>query len=135
MAENLHQLGIHVSIWRNDWPSDGTDWFLHGIARTSGINHERSWDLYLGKGVESFEENNRQLQVCVKGGEKIDADLVIIHRCTRTNQAAQDAGLTIGEMQGIYVNDYYKHPMKIFMPWCDRIQTSNYGKTVAQLFG
>ena len=106
MAENLHQLGIHVSI------VEMIDQVMAPIdfSMASLVHQEltmKGVDLYLGKGVECFEENSHQLQVCVKGGEKIDADLVILSIGVRAQtKLAQEAGLTIGEMQGIYVNDY-----------------------------
>ena len=70
MAENLHQLGIHVSI------VEMIDQVMAPIdfSMASLVHQEltmKGVDLYLGKGVEGFEENSHQLQVCVKGARKL----------------------------------------------------------------
>lgn len=106
MAENLHQLGIHVSI------IEVIDQVMAPIdfSMASLVHQEltmKGVDLHLGKCVESFAVINNQLKACMTDGEKIDADLVILSMGVRPQtKLAQEAGLTIGEMKGIYVNDY-----------------------------
>ena len=63
--------------------------------------------LHLEKAVASFERTANGLEVVFKSGERLPADMVLLSIGVRPNTSlAAEAGLEIGEMRGIKVNDY-----------------------------
>ena len=107
MAENLHQLGIQVSIVEmSDQMMNPIDYSMAAIVH----QHLKTKDVefYLNDGVASFSqlENNR-LEVTLKSGRKLVEDMVILSIGVRPdNQLAKNADLVIGEMGGIKVNEF-----------------------------
>jgi NADPH-dependent 2,4-dienoyl-CoA reductase/sulfur reductase-like enzyme/rhodanese-related sulfurtransferase len=106
MAENLHNLGMHVTIIEM-----GTqilapvDFPIAAIAqqhiRSKGV------DLRLKTAVTGFERNEDGLKVFMKDELPIDADVVILSIGVKPDtQLASAAGLTLGNARGILVNDY-----------------------------
>lgn len=106
MAENLHNLGMHVSIIEM-----GTqilapvDFPIAAIAqqhiRSKGV------DLKLKTTVNGFERNEQGLKVFMKDEEPIGADIVILSIGVKPDtRLATAAGLTLGTARGILVNDY-----------------------------
>ena len=106
MAENLRHLGIEVSIVEMiDQVMAPIDFSMASLVHEQLVS--QGVKLYLKKGVESFETVNGQLQVNIQGGESIPADLVILSIGVRAQtELASKTGLKLGEMKGIYVNDY-----------------------------
>ena len=106
MAENLHAAGVEVSVVEMaDQVMTPIDYsmaaLVHGHLRQKGVK------LYLERAVESFERTETGLQVAFRSGEKIGADLVLLSIGVRPNTGlAEAAGLELGEMRGIRVNDY-----------------------------
>ena len=106
MAENLHHLGLEISIIEMgnqvlaplDFPLAA---LVQQQIRSKGV------DLRLNTPVAGFENENDQLKVLLKNGEVIDADLVILSIGVRPEtKLATQAGLKIGTAKGIWVNDY-----------------------------
>jgi NADPH-dependent 2,4-dienoyl-CoA reductase/sulfur reductase-like enzyme/rhodanese-related sulfurtransferase len=106
MAENLHNLGMHVTIIEM-----GTqilapvDFPIAAIAqqhiRSKGV------DLRLKTAVTGFERNEDGLKVFMKDELPIDADVVILSIGVKPDtRLASAAGLTLGNARGILVNDY-----------------------------
>ena len=106
MAENLHNLGMHVSIIEM-----GTqilapvDFPIAAIAqqhiRSKGV------DLKLKTTVNGFERNEQGLKVFMKDEEPLGADIVILSIGVKPDtRLATAAGLTLGTARGILVNDY-----------------------------
>ena len=63
--------------------------------------------LYLKQAVESFEETSQGLAVHFKSGVRLEADLVLLSIGVRADpRLAEQAGLKLGEMKGIYVDEY-----------------------------
>lgn len=57
--------------------------------------------------MASFERTVNGLEVVFKSGERLPADMVLLSIGVRPNTSlAIEAGLEIGEMRGIKVNDY-----------------------------
>lgn len=106
MAENLHHAGMKVTIIEMiDHVLAPVDFPIAAIAqqhiRSKGI------DLRLKHTVTGFEKNENGLQVLLKDGEAIPADLVILSIGVRPEtQLAAAAGLEIGKARGIVVNEY-----------------------------
>lgn len=132
MAENLHDAGIAVSVVEMaDQVMAPIDYsmasFVHEHLAQKGVS------LYLGKAVEAFEQTDGAINVKFKSGEVLKTDLVILSIGVRPNTLlASDAGLELGDMKGIKVNDYlqtsdeniyavgdaieFRHPIT-GMPW------------------
>lgn len=106
MAENLHHLGIKVSIVEMldqvlapvDFPLAA---IVHRHIREKGVG------LYLSEAVTHFERKENRLTVNLKSGKVLPADLVILSIGVRPdNKLAKAAGLKIGETNGIWVNEF-----------------------------
>jgi NADPH-dependent 2,4-dienoyl-CoA reductase/sulfur reductase-like enzyme/rhodanese-related sulfurtransferase len=106
MAENLHHLGLEVTIIEmGNQILAPVDYPIAAIAqqhiRSKGVQ------LLLNATVTAFEKNGRKIQVLLKDGSELVADIVLmsigVHPDTRL---ALDAGLRIGDARGIWVNEY-----------------------------
>lgn len=112
MAENLHDLGMKVSVVEMinqvlapvDFPIAA---MVQQHIRSKGI------DLRLNSAVTSFEKENDSLKVFLKDGQVLDADVVILSIGVRPDtRLAAAAGLELGPAKGIWVNEYLQtsHP-------------------------
>ena len=106
MAENLHNLGMEVTIIEMgnqilapvDYPMAA---LIQQHIRSKGVN------LRLSTTVAGFENNNGQLKVLLKDAAGIDADVVILSIGVRPDtKLAVAAGLQLGTAKGILVNEY-----------------------------
>ena len=106
MAENLHELGMDVSVVEMgnqilaplDFPLAA---MVQKHIRLKGIN------LVLHSSVTAFEKSDTGIQVVLKNGMDLPADLVILSIGVKPDTGlANKAGLTIGEAGGIKVNEY-----------------------------
>lgn len=138
MAENLHHAGAKVSIVEmGNQVMPPIDFsmasFVHQQLQEKGV------DLYLEHAVSGFEKGENGLNVIFQNGSSISADLVILSIGVRPLTAlAKEAGLEIGEMGGIVVNDFlqtsddsiyavgdaieFKHPLT-GKPWLNYLAT------------
>ena len=63
--------------------------------------------LYLSQAVEAFEQTDSGLNVVFKSGIRLPVDMVILSIGVRAEtRLASEAGLKLGEMKGIYVDEY-----------------------------
>lgn len=106
MAENLHGLGMDVSVVEMaDQVMVPLDFPIAALVqqhlRDKGIH------LYLKNSVTGFSRADDALWVWLKDEHPLDADVVILSIGVRPDtRLAQMAGLQIGEARGIYVNEY-----------------------------
>ena len=106
MAENLQHAGAQVSVVEMANQVMGPiDYsmasFVHQHLQEKGVQ------LYLGQAVESFTHEDGHLTVNFRSGIQLEADLVLLSIGVRAEtRLAQEAGLKLGEMRGIYVNEY-----------------------------
>lgn len=106
MAENLHHLGINVSIAEMApqvmAPLDySMATLVHQELSGKGVN------LYLGESVTGFNRRENGMEVLFASGKAIGAELVILSIGVRPETTlARAAGLAIGEAGGIRVNEY-----------------------------
>jgi len=106
MAENLHDLGLEVSIIEMgnqilaplDFPIAA---IVQQHIREKGVN------LLLSSAVTGFEKHNNQLKVLLKSGEALDADVVIMSIGVKPDtRLAIQAGISLGAAKGIWVNEF-----------------------------
>lgn len=106
MAENLHHLGMQVSIIEMGnqvmAPADFTiASFVQQHIRSKGV------DLRLKTAVTGFEKTDTGLKVLLKDEAGIDADIVILSIGVKPDtKLVIDAGLQVGNAKGILVNEY-----------------------------
>lgn len=106
MAENLSDAGMKVAVVEMaDQVMTPVDFSMASIVHRHLA--DKGVALYLEKAVAAFERNGEGLTVRLASGEAIPADLVILSIGVRPNtDLASTAGLEIGGMRGIKVNDY-----------------------------
>jgi len=106
MAENLHGLGMQVSIVELgqqvlapvDFPIAAR---LQQHIRSKGVA------LHLNAAVTGFEQDGAALSVNLSNGNKLPADMVILSIGVKPDtRLAAAAGLKIGSARGIWVNEY-----------------------------
>ncbi|MEI8280439.1 MAG: FAD-dependent oxidoreductase, partial [Bacteroidota bacterium] len=106
MAENLHKLGMHVTIIEMgtqilapmDFPMAA---LVQQHIRSKGVH------LQLSTTVQGFEKNGNGIKVLLSNTDAIDADVVILSIGVRPDtKLALAAGLQLGDAKGIYVNEY-----------------------------
>ncbi len=106
MAENLHHLGMQVTIIEmGKQVLAPVDYPIAAMAqqhiRAKGV------DLRLNTAVTGFSKNEQGLKVHMKDQEPIDADIVILSIGVKPDtKLAVAAGLTIGKGRGILVNEF-----------------------------
>jgi NADPH-dependent 2,4-dienoyl-CoA reductase/sulfur reductase-like enzyme/rhodanese-related sulfurtransferase len=106
MAENLHDLGLEVSIIEMgnqilapvDFPIAA---IVQQHIRSKGV------DLRLSTAVTGFDKVGDKLMVNLKSGGPIEADVVILSIGVKPDtKLAVGAGLKIGDAKGIWVNEF-----------------------------
>ena len=108
MAENLHHAGLKVMIMEaQDQVMSTVDFemaqLLHENIRQNGV------EMYLGDGVDSFEDTQDSVLVKLKSGRFVRADMVILSIGVRPNSAlAKEAGLRLNERGGIVVDEHMR---------------------------
>ena len=106
MAENLKHAGAEVAVVEMAPQVMGPIDFsmaaiVHEHLQQQGVK------LFLGQAVERFSTDCNGLAVHFKSGKVLHADMVILSIGVRAHTAlAQAAGLKLGEMRGIWVNEY-----------------------------
>lgn len=106
MAENLHAQGSEVAVVEMAPQVMGPIDFsmaalVHEHLQQKGVK------LYLEQAVAAFEPAGRGVTVVFRSGIRLQADLVILSIGVRPEtRLAAEAGLRLGEMKGIAVNDY-----------------------------
>ncbi len=106
MAENLKEAGLSVTVVEQadqvmgivDYPMAA---MVHQYLRTRKI------DLLLKEKITAFEPDGKSIVVKTESRKSIPTDMVILSiGVTPENSLARDAGLKIGSLGGIQVNDY-----------------------------
>lgn len=106
MAENLQEAGAEVAVVEMaNQVMAPIDFSMASLVHEHLL--QKGVRLYLEKAVASFERGANGLEVIFKSGERLPADMVLLSIGVRPNTSlATAAGLEIGEMRGIKVNDY-----------------------------
>ena len=106
MAENLHHAGAQVTVLEMANQVMGPiDFSIASLVHQH--LQEKGVQLYLEQAVESFTRENGRLKVHFRSGIQLETDLVLLSIGVKAQTSlAQEAGLKLGEMRGIYVNEY-----------------------------
>lgn len=136
MVENLHDIGIHVTLVEAANQIMGPIDFemasiLHEHIRDKGV------ELILSDGVKSFEDKGKKL--VLQSGKEIETDLIILSIGVRPeNKLAKEAGLEIGDRGGIVVNEYLQTSNEDIYAVGDVIEVNDFisgNKTIIPLAG
>ncbi len=106
MAENLHDLGMEVSV------VEMADQVMAPIDfEMAQIVHKhmkmKKVGLYLGDGVKSFEYHNGATKVSLQSGKQLEVDMVILSIGIRPqSELAKNAGLEVNARNGIIVDGH-----------------------------
>lgn len=106
MAESLRHAGIEVSVVEMaNQVMAPIDYSMAAPIHTHLQQH--GVRLYLGQAVESFAETTSGLHVQLASGICLDTDMVVLSIGVRAETClATQAGLKLGEMKGIYVDEF-----------------------------
>ena len=106
MAENLVHAGVEVSVVEMANQVMGPiDYSMAALVHEH--LQQKGVKLYLEQAVEGFERTADGLGVSFKSGIRLQVDMVILSIGVRAEtRLASEAGLKLGEMRGIYVNEY-----------------------------
>jgi len=138
MAENLRSAGLEVSVIEMlDQVMAPLDYemalLLHENIRQSGVR------LYLGDGVESFEEKDGGVGITLRSGKTLFADIVVLCIGVRPNgELAKTCGLETNERGGIVTDEYLRTSDKDIYAVGDTIEVEDYifrNKTMVPLAG
>ncbi len=106
MAENLVHADVKVSVVEMaDQVMGPIDYSMASLVHEHLT--QKGIKLYLSQAVEAFEQTDSGLNVVFKSGVRLPVDMVILSIGVRAEtRLASEAGLKLGEMKGIYVNEY-----------------------------
>lgn len=106
MAENLHKIGVFVSIVEMaEQVMTPLDYsmasLVHQHLKTKNVA------FFLKDGVSSFSRENDQIVATLKSGRRINADIVILSIGVRADsKLARESGLEVGTTGGIVVDKF-----------------------------
>ncbi len=106
MAENMVHAGVEVSVVEMaDQVMGPIDYSMAALVHEH--LSQKGVRLYLQQAVEAFEKVDGGLLVAFKSGVRLQVDMVVLSIGVRAEtRLAAEAGLKLGEMKGIYVNEY-----------------------------
>jgi NADPH-dependent 2,4-dienoyl-CoA reductase/sulfur reductase-like enzyme/rhodanese-related sulfurtransferase len=112
MAENLHHAGADISIVEMaNQVMTPVDFSIAAHVHQHLL--QKGVKLYLEQTVERFEQKDEKINVCLKSGKMIPADMVLLSIGVRPETSlAKTAGLKIGEAGGILVDEYLETSAK-----------------------
>ena len=138
MAENLHKLGLNVSlIEMQDQVMAPVDKEMANLIHENMVHN--NVNLILGDGVKEFHNENGKTEIELNSGNTISTDMVILSIGIKPNsQLAADASIELNERKGIIVNEYLQTSVKNIYAVGDVIGVENYvtkQKTMIPLAG
>ena len=106
MVENLHDAGLDITlIEKSNQVMAPIDFSMASIVHRHLI--QKNVSLLLEEGVAQFESIEHGINVVLESGGSVTADMVILSIGVRPEvKLAKDAGLQLGSMGGIKVDDY-----------------------------
>lgn len=125
MVENLHDAGLKVAVVEKSnqvmAPIDfSMASIVHQHLKSKGVS------LFLEEGVTSFIPQDEGLKVMLESGKELLADMVILSIGVRPEvKLAKNAGLELGSMGGIKVDDYMQTSDKDIYALGDAVEIFN----------
>jgi len=126
VAENLRELGMDITIVQrprqlmNPFDADMAS-FIHSEVRRHGVK------LALGYSVEGFRDREGGVDVLLKDGSPIHADMVVLAiGVTPESSLAKNAGLALGMKGSILVNDRMETSVPDIYAVGDAVQVKHY---------
>jgi NADPH-dependent 2,4-dienoyl-CoA reductase/sulfur reductase-like enzyme/peroxiredoxin family protein/rhodanese-related sulfurtransferase/TusA-related sulfurtransferase len=112
MVENLANKGVEVSIVEStNQVMNVLDFSIAALVHQYLL--QKNVNLCLEETVEKFEQKDGRISVCLKSGQTISTDIVILSIGVRPEiSLAQNAGLKIGETGGIWVDEFLQTSAK-----------------------
>jgi NADPH-dependent 2,4-dienoyl-CoA reductase/sulfur reductase-like enzyme/peroxiredoxin family protein/rhodanese-related sulfurtransferase/TusA-related sulfurtransferase len=106
MAENLKHAGAQVAVVEMaNQVMAPIDFSMAALVHEH--LHQQNVRLYLEQAVEGFSREGDELTIHFKSGVSLKADMVLLSIGVRAEtRLAQTAGLKIGEMRGLWVDEY-----------------------------
>lgn len=106
MAENLKHAGVQVAVVEMaNQVMAPIDYSMAALVHEHLLQQDVK--LYLEQAVESFSREKEELTVHFKSGINLKADMVLLSIGVRAEtRLAQAAGLKVGDMRGIWVDEY-----------------------------
>lgn len=106
MAENLKHAGVEVAVVeRANQVMSPIDYSMATLVHEHLLQQDVK--LFLEQAVEGFSREDNELTVRFQSGVELKADMVLLSIGVRAEtRLAQAAGLKLGEMHGIWVNEY-----------------------------
>ena len=106
MAENLHQLGIHITLVEMlDQVMAPLDFEMAQIVHSHLI--DKKVDLILGDGVKEFSEGGKR--ITLNSGKQLSTDMIILSiGVTPETRIAKEAGLTLNARNAIVIDKHMK---------------------------
>ena len=138
MAENLRKAGLNVSIIEMlDQVMAPLDYEMAQLLHENIV--ENGVELILGDGVESFADTGDGVDIRLKSGKTVGADLVILAIGVRPNgELAKAAGLKMNERGGVQTDEYLRTSDPSIYAVGDIIEVEDYifkDKTMVPLAG
>lgn len=106
VAENMHERGIFTTL------IEGADQIIAPLdAEMAAIVHshlrDKHIELYLSDKIQQFEDKDDHTVVYLESGKRLQADIVVLAIGVRPETTlARGAGLELGNIGGIKVNEY-----------------------------
>lgn len=126
MAENLHRLGMKVSIVEMlDQVMAPIDFEMAEIIHEHLIN--KNIELHLNDGVSRFDYSNEVTTITLQSGAKVEGDMIILSIGIKPNgELAKDADLIQNQRGGIIVDKYLKTSDEYIYAIGDVIEVEDY---------
>ncbi len=125
MAENLFNRGIFVTIVEMaEQVMNAIDFEMASIVH----QHLRAKkiEFYLSDAVKSFEDLGSKIKTILTGGKEIVSEMVILSIGVKPDiKLAKEAGIKIGDKNGIAVNDYLQTSDENIYAVGDAVETIN----------
>ena len=125
MVENLHDLGVEVSIvQREDQVMNPLDMGMATIVHKTLA--EKGVQVYLEENLVGFKDATSHVDVLLQSGKTLEADLVIMSVGVRPeSRLAKESGIELGKFGGIKVDEYMQTSDKDVYAVGDTVEVFN----------
>ncbi len=125
MVENLHDLGVEVSIvQREDQVMNPLDMGMATIVHKTLA--DKGVQVYLEENLVGFKDASSHVDVLLQSGKTLEADLVIMSVGVRPeSRLAKESGIELGKLGGIKVDEYMQTSDKDVYAVGDAVEVFN----------